>query len=84
MCMLGEDRPDEGRDKELAVGVNVESAVGLLGEPDDHLAKALVNFFAGRSPLPNGNGDAGCSDSGKEAGSGFNTDVTAVEAPLQQ
>lgn len=80
-CMLGEDRPDEGRNKELTVDVSVETAVDFLGELNDHLENALVNFFAGLSPLPSGNRDAGCSGSGG-AGSGFVTEVTTVEASL--
>jgi hypothetical protein len=81
--ILGDDRTDEGREKELAVDVGVEVASDLLSEVSDHLANALDNFLAGRRPLPNGNGDVVSSNLG-EAGSVFVTDVMTVEASLQQ
>lgn len=37
---------------ELAVEFRVELALDFLVEPSDHLPKALLNLFAGRSPLP--------------------------------
>lgn len=82
-CILGDDRPDEGREKEPTVDARVEAAFEFLGEVNDHLANGLVNFFAGRRPLPIGNGDADSLNSG-EAGSGFDMEVTTVEASLQQ
>lgn len=37
---------------ELAVDFSVEAALDFLVEPNDHRPNALLNRFAGRSPLP--------------------------------
>lgn len=68
---------------EPTVDVKAETAADFLGKVNDHLAKALGNFFAGRRPLPSANGDAGSSKS-VEVGSGLSTGFTAVKLSLQQ
>lgn len=75
------DMLDEGRDKELTVDVRVEAAFDLLGELDDHLAMALVNRFAGRRPLPSGDGDNNDLASGGDT-SPCPTELTVVELCL--
>lgn len=66
---------------ELAVEFRVEVALDFLVEPRDHLPNALLNLFAGRSPLPRNEG--GVVGLSKWVGSVI-IDTTTVEASLQQ
>lgn len=60
-----DDIAEDGRETmELAVDFIVEAVLDFLVEPRDHLPNALLNRFAGRSPLPRNVGDVvGLSES---------------------
>lgn len=77
-CM--DDSAEEGRETtELAVEFRVEVALDFLVEPSDHLPNALLNLFAGRSPLPRSVG--GVVGLSKLGGSAI-IDTTTVDASL--
>lgn len=75
-----DDSAEEGREAtELAVEFRVDVALDFLVEPSDHLPNALLNRFAGRSPLPRSVGSV-VGLSGLVGSDMF--DTTTVEASL--
>lgn len=64
---------------ELAVEFKVEVVLDFLVEPSDHLPNALLNRFAGRSPLPK---LMGAVDGLSGIVLSCNIDATTVEASL--